>query len=100
MPKVIPGVTLRDPVPDDVKRISFGFQKDELENDVVVASVTYQLVDDGDVVFDTPVSTNRLPLVLYLTISLLLGMARLLPPLNRRKDSVKWRLRMQPQPRS
>jgi hypothetical protein len=59
MPKVIPGVTLRDPVPDDVKRISFGFQKDELDNDVVVASVTYQLVDDGEVVFDTHTGFNK-----------------------------------------
>ena len=58
MPKVIPGSTLRDPVPGDVKRISFGFGKDEDDNDVINASVTYQLVDDGGAVYDAHTGFN------------------------------------------
>ncbi len=53
MPKSIPGVTLRDPEADDVKRIVFVYKKDEISgDDVIEASVAYQLVDDGAVVFD------------------------------------------------
>jgi hypothetical protein len=59
MPKIIPGVTLRDPLPGDVKRITFVFSKDELDADVIDGTVVYQLVDDGDVVFDSHTGFNK-----------------------------------------